>query len=275
MRAGEEPSPEQLRAEEHARVRGRVQGFAEDELATERVENGLVDTYFGEMDRALEKGLTGAPLFAYDGVLKYFLKPGPEWTQGLLEMMEQARSYGATGGPEVAGGPVSDDLGSAARSGAAGARARASGSTFADRVDSYSRGASALRVQVELEQSPTGQVLSVKLLESSSNPLFDAYVLENVPKSLAELGPASEHFAQCTHAPTVRSVWSVNGRVSFTRTVKLSKLHSLDAGDAAYVSGLAVLGVLSGGFDEVRGEVYIPDLRRPHFDIRTRLLRVY
>ncbi|ATB33684.1 hypothetical protein MEBOL_007182 [Melittangium boletus DSM 14713] len=274
MRAGEEPSSEQLRAEEHARVHGRVQGFVEKELATERVENGLVDTYFGEMDRALEKGLTGAPLFSYDGVLTHFFKPGPGWTQGLREMMAQAHSYGATGRPDVAGGPSGDDLGSVARSGAAGARAR-SGSTFADRLDSYSRGASALHVQVELEQSPTGQVLSVKLLESSGNPLFDAYVLENVPQSLAELGPASEHFAQRTKAPTVRSVWSVDGRVSFTRTVKLSKLHTLDAGDAAYVSGLAALGILSGGFDEVRGEVYIPDLRRPHFDIRTRLLQVY
>ncbi|MFY0576931.1 hypothetical protein ACN28S_23755 [Cystobacter fuscus] len=37
------------------------------------MENGLVDTYFGQMDHALEKGLTGASLFDYQGVLRHFL----------------------------------------------------------------------------------------------------------------------------------------------------------------------------------------------------------
>jgi hypothetical protein len=240
-------------------------------VATGRVENGLVDRYFGEMDRALEKGLTGAPLFAYEGVLQHFFKPGPGWTAGFREFQAQAKSYGSLGTPDAMGGLRGEHVEGVRRS---GARAR-SATTFAEQVDAYSRGSSALHVEVELEQSPTGRVLGVKLLESSHNPLFDAYVLENVPKALEDLGPASEHFAQRTRGPTVRSVWSVDGRVSFTRTVKLSELSKLDASDAAYLSGLTVLGVMSGGFDEVRGEVYVPDLRRPHFDIRTRLLRAY
>ncbi len=273
--ASSEPPALTEREQERVRVTERVQGFVADELATERVENGLVDSYFGEMDRALEKGLTGAPLFSYEGVLKHFFKPGPAWTEGLNAMKAEAQAYGAWGAPDAVGGPLGTDrLQDVARSGAAGARAR-TGTTFADRVDAYSRGASALRVQVELEQSPSGRVLGVKLLESSHNPLFDTYVLENVPKALAALGPASEHFAQRSRAPTVRSVWSVAGRVSFTRTVKVSELPQLGASDAAYFSALGVLGVLSGGFDEVRGEVYVPDLRQPHFDIQTRLLRVY
>jgi len=63
--------------------------------------------------------------------------------------------------------------------------------------------------------------------------------------------------------------------VSFARTLKFSKLDELDASDAAYISALMPFGLLSGNFEETRGEVVIPDFRRPHFDIQTRLLRVY
>jgi hypothetical protein len=132
-----------------------------------------------------------------------------------------------------------------------------------------------LSVELELEQSPTGQLLGVKMLRGSGNSLFDSYVLEKVPTSLAKLDSASENFAARTRGPTVRSIWSVKGRVSFSRTIKLSKLHTLDAADAAYVSALLSTGLLAGSFEETRGEVTITDLRRPHFEIRTELLRVY
>jgi hypothetical protein len=141
-------------------------------------------------------------------------------------------------------------------------------------LEAYNRSAGALHVKLELEQSLTGQVVSVKLVESSGNPLFDAYVTEHVPASLAALGPAPEHFAARAKG-NVRSVWAIEGRVSFSRTLKLSKLDELNAGDAAYLSALVPLGLLSGRFEETRGEVIVPDLRRPHFDIHTELLRVY
>jgi hypothetical protein len=144
-----------------------------------------------------------------------------------------------------------------------------------DVVEAYSRSAGTLHVELELEQSRTGQVLAVKVLVGSGNPLFDAYVVEHVPASLAALGPAPEHFAARTKGPTVRSAWAVDGHVSFARTLKVSKLDEVDASDAAYLSALLPLGLLSGNFEETRGEVIIPDFRRPHFDIKTRLLRVY
>ncbi len=275
LRPGDGPSPEQLLAEEGERVRGRVQGFLDDGMASLRVQNGLVDSFFGDMDKALEKGLSGAPLFAYQGVLEHFFKATPERGKSLRDLLTSVERYGASGSPDEAGGGPSgtDRLEDVARSGTAGARARTRPSTV-DILETYNRRAGALHVKLELEQSRTGQVLSVKLVESSGNPLFDAYVTERVPTSLAVLGPASEHFAARTKG-NVRSVWGIEGHVSFSRTIKFSKLEELDASDAAYISALFPLGLLSGNFEETRGEVIIPDVRRPHFDIRTELLRVY
>ena len=212
-----------------------------------------------------------APLFAYDGVLKHFFKPGPHQTRGLRNLLAGAERYGATGSPDV-GVPSGQSLEEFARQGAAGGRARPRPSNT-ELVEAYSKGAGALHAELELEQSPTGQLVSAKLSVSSGNPLFDAYVLEQVPKALASLGPAPEHFAG--KKERVRSLWSIDGHVSFTRTSRLSKLDALNASDAAYLSALAALGVMSGNFEETTGEVFVPDLRRPHFDIRTRLLRAY
>ncbi|QRN92819.1 TonB C-terminal domain-containing protein [Archangium violaceum] len=274
LRPGDGPSREQLLAEEGARVQGRVQGFLDDGMARLRVENGLVDSFFGDMDKALEKGLSGAPLFAYEGVFKHFFKATPERGQGLRELLASVQRYGATGSPDAVGEPSgTDKLEDVARSGTAGSRARSRPSTF-DMLETYNKAAGALHAKIELEQTPTGQMLSVKLVESSGNPLFDAYVLEKVPPSLAALPPASEHFAARAKG-NVRSVWAIEGHVSFSRTLKVTKLDELDAGDAAYLSALMPLGFLSGRFEETRGEVIVPDFRRPHFDIRAQLLRVY
>jgi hypothetical protein len=275
LRPGDGPSPEQLRAEEGERVHGRVQGMLDDGMATLRVRNGLVDPYFGDMDKAMEKGLSGAPLFAYEGVLEHFFKASPGRTQAIQDLLSTAGRYGATGSPDAVGEPSGTDrLEDVARSGAAGARARSRPSTM-DTLEAYNKSAGALHAEIDLEQSATGQVLSVKLSRSSGNPLFDAYVVEHVPESLAKLGPASEHFSARSKGATVRSVWSIDGRVSFSRTIKFSKLSELEPSDAAYFSGLAALGILSGNFEETRGEVIVPDFRRPHFDIHTELLRVY
>jgi hypothetical protein len=238
------------------------------------VENGLADTFFGDMDKALEKGLSGAPLFEYQGVLQHFFKARPERGQSLRDFLASVHRYGASGSPDSMGSPSGTDrLEDVARSGGAGARARSQRST-ADVLEEYNRRVGALHVRLELEQAPSGKVLAVKLLESSGNALFDAYVLERVSPALSALGPAPEHFAARYKGP-VRSVWGIEGHVSFSRTIRFSKLHELDASDAAYVSGLLPLGLLSGNFEETRGEVIIPDFRRPHFDIRTELLRVY
>ena len=274
LRPGEGPSSEELLGAEKERVHGRVQGFLDDGLARLQVENGLANTFFGDMDKALEKGLSGAPLFEYQGVLQHFFKARPENVQGLRDFLASVHSYGATGSPDSMGAPSGTDrLEDMARSGGAGARARSQRSST-DVLEEYNRRVGALHVKLELEQAPSGQVLAVKLLESSGNALFDAYVLERVSPALTALGPAPEHFAARYKGP-VRSVWGIQGHVSFSRTIRFSKLAELDASDAAYISALLPLGLLSGNFEETRGEVIIPDFRRPHFDIHTELLRVY
>lgn len=274
VRPGDGPTAEQLRAEEGERVRGRVQGFLDDGMATLRVQNGLVDGFFSEMDHALEKGLSGAPLFSYEGVLKHFFKATPERGQAFRDLIASAQNYGAMGSPDLAGEPTGTDrLEDVARSGGAGARAR-SRPTTVDILETYNRRAGALHAKMELEQSRTGQLLSVKLVESSGNPLFDTYITEHVASSLSALGPAPESFAARSKG-NVRSVWAVEGSVSFSRTIKVTKLDELNAADAAYFSALMPLGLLSGRFEETRGEVIVPDIRRPHFDIHTELLRVY
>jgi hypothetical protein len=247
----------------------------DDGMATLRVRNGLVDPYFGDMDRAMEKGLSGAPLFAYDGVLKHFFKADPRRTQGIQDLLASAGRYGATGSPDAVGEPSGTDrLEDVARAGTAGSRARSRPSTV-DMLEAYNQSAGALHAEIDLEQSASGQVLSVKLSRGSGNPLFDAYVVEHLPESLAKLSPASEHFSARAKGAAVRSVWSIDGRVSFSRTLKFTKLDELNASDAAYLSALMPFGLLSGNFEETRGEVIIPDFRRPHFDIHTELLRVY
>ncbi len=274
LRPGEGPSAEALLGAEKERVQGRVQGFLDDGLARLQVENGLADTFFGDMDKALEKGLSGAPLFEYQGVLQHFFKARPENVQGLQDFLASIHSYGATGSPDSMGAPSGTDrLEDVARSGGAGARARSQRSTT-DVLEEYNRRVGALHVKLELEQAPSGQVRAVKLLESSGNALFDAYVLKRVSPALSALGPAPEHFA-ARYKGSVRSVWGVQGHVSFSRTLRFSKLGELEASDAAYISALLPLGLLSGNFEETRGEVIIPDFRRPHFDIHTELLRVY
>lgn len=272
LRPGDTEPPEQGLAEgEH--VQQRVQGFMDDGLARLRVENGLTHSYLREVDHALERGLTGAPLFEYQGVLKHFFKATPERGQELRELWASFGRYGSTGSPYAAGEPTGTDrLDEVARSGAAGARARAQPSAT-DILNEYNRRMGALHAKLELVQSPTGQVLSVNLVESSGNPLFDRYVLERASASLSALGSAPEHFAQ--GKASVRSVWGIEGHVSFSRTLKLTKLGELDAADAAYAAALLPLGLLSGNFEETRGEIIIPDFRRPHFDITTTLLRVY
>ncbi|HLM44777.1 MAG TPA: hypothetical protein VK458_12970, partial [Myxococcaceae bacterium] len=155
LRPGDGPSSGQLLAEERERVQGRVQGFLDDGMASLRVQNGLVDPFFGDMDRALEKGLSGAPLFAYQGVFKHFFKatPGANPLSGLLA---SAGRYGATGSPDAPGeSRGTESMEDALRSGAAGARARSRPSTV-DVVEGYSRRAGTLHVELELEQAPSG-----------------------------------------------------------------------------------------------------------------------
>src|SRR5712692_9964313 len=59
--AGEAPDPAAVAAMDAARVKSRVDEWLSDTLAARRVENGLVDEYFGTLRHALERGTENPP----------------------------------------------------------------------------------------------------------------------------------------------------------------------------------------------------------------------
>ena len=91
------------------------------------------------LEREERRSGSGAPLFAYEGVLKHFLKATPERGQALRELLATAERYGASGTPDAVGEPSGTDrLEDVARSGTAGARARTRPSTV-DMLETYNK----------------------------------------------------------------------------------------------------------------------------------------
>jgi hypothetical protein len=68
----------------------------------------------------------------------------------------------------------------------------------------------------------------------------------------------------------IHTLWEVEGKVSYRR-----RLSELKKEDALYAAAMAAGGILGGNFDEVKGDVWVIDLRNPKFVTKPRLLRVY
>ncbi|SEM39381.1 TonB C terminal [Stigmatella aurantiaca] len=257
-------SPEVLAAEEKARVGARVQAFAENELATLRVQNGLVDAYFGRIDTALEKQMEDAPLF---GGQKGRL------TRLAQAYQDEAARYGAG---RAADAPVHER---AAPSASQRFEALSRGNpqdngmrAFMQAGESMQRLAEppgGLVVILELQQAPDGQLRSVQVVESSGNPAFDAYVVDAVPPALAGLEPPAGK-PLGVREDGIRSRWAVEGRVVYLR-----KLKDMKGQDTWYLATMAGLGVLSGRFEETTGDLEAVDLLHPRFVCRSRLLQVW
>lgn len=261
-------SPEVLKAEELARVTERVQSFAEDELATLRVENGLVHPYFSQIRTSLAKQMENAPLFDVEGTGKRIAQ----------EYLRQAQSYGATGstsGRSKAKGPIGREPPSASQR----LEAISKGNPAHDSMRAFLQAGESLQqlaqpapdlvIVLELQQTPDGQLRSVQVVERSGNKAFDAYVLEAVPPALAKLTPPPAE-ALARHPEVIRTLWAVEGRVIYLR-----RISELEGQDAWYIASAAGLGVLAGTFEETTGDIYVIDLRNPKFDCRPRLLKVW
>ncbi|HYI00703.1 TonB C-terminal domain-containing protein [Hyalangium sp.] len=258
-------SPEVLKAEERARVSARVQAFAEDDLATLRVENGLVHPYFSELRASLEKQMEHPPMFDVKSTGKRLAE----------NYLKQAESYGATGTTHKNPGPIGREPPTALER----LEALSKGNPAHDSMRAFLQAGEAMQqlaepspdlvIVLELQQAPDGQLRSVQVVERSANKAFDKYVLEAVPPALAKLTPPPEQ-ALGVHPEGIRTLWAVEGRVVYLR-----KLSELEGQDAWYVASAAGLGVLSGRFDETTGDVYVIDIRNPKFVCRSRLLRVW
>ncbi|MFP2905573.1 TonB C-terminal domain-containing protein [Pyxidicoccus sp. 3LFB2] len=260
-------SPDVLAARETARVSGRVQVFVDDKQAELRVDNGQIDPYFSRLREALEKSFEDAPVFDGTSLLGHATH---SWTS-------QAGRFGATGnpgtGPVAAAPTVSEQLGSLQKR-------EEQDSEWMDhlrgRVQAVGEmqklaggGGKKLVVTLELHQGPDGTLRDAKLVSTSGNKAYDAYVLSGVPPALAKLPPPPDA-ARGVRPDGIHTLWSVEGRVVYLR-----KLKELEGQDAAYMAAALAAGVLAGRFEETTGEIEVIDFRNPRFVCQARLLRVY
>lgn len=258
------PSREALLAEERGRVGERVQGVIDDQRATLRVANGLIDPYFSRLREALEKGLENAPVFPGTSLLD----------QATTNWASQSKNFGATGNP---GGPVPNAPTSSEqlkalqnRSGDRSMEGLRGRVQAGDELQKLAGGGGAkLIVTLELHQDTDGTLRDAKLVTLSGNPAYDAFVLNAVPASLAKLG-APPDGARGVKATGIHTLWSVEGRVVYFR-----KLKELKGQDSLYVATAVAAGMLAGRFEETTGEIEVIDFRNPRFVCQPRLLRVY
>ncbi|NVJ26035.1 TonB C-terminal domain-containing protein [Myxococcus sp. AM011] len=269
MRPGDVgPSQEALMAEERGRVGERVQGVIDDQKASLRVANGLIDPYFSRLREALEKGLENAPVFPGTSLLN----------QVKTSWAAQSKNYGATGSP---GGPIPNAPTGSEQLQALQNRSGDGSGDYSmnqlrgrvqagDELQKLAGGGGAkLIVTLELHQDTDGTLRDAKLVTLSGNPAYDAFVLNAVPSSLAKLG-APPDGARGVQATGIHTLWSVEGRVVYFR-----KLKELKGQDSLYVATAVAAGMLAGRFEETTGEIEVVDFRNPRFVCQPRLLRVY
>ncbi|RKG91312.1 hypothetical protein D7V88_09630 [Corallococcus terminator] len=266
MRPGD-PSlaPDALAAEEKARVSERVQGIIDDRRARDRVDTGRIHPYFSKLRAKLERQMHAAPLFDMPSLPKQLLH---SWA-------DKAHRFGASGSPG-AGPPTrappkpGELLAQRARNNPEFDRLRGQ-SQAGEELQSFANGVSSLKLVVTLEliQGPDGTLREVKLVSRSGNRAYDDYVLQSVPSALAKTPPPPPD-ALGVNADGIRTLWAVEGRVVYVR-----KASEMKGSDSAYLAAAAAVGLLAGGFEETTGEVYVIDVRNPHFECRSRLLRVY
>ncbi|WP_235685434.1 hypothetical protein [Corallococcus silvisoli] len=258
-------SAETLAAEEHARVSERVRGMVDDRRARDRVDTGRIHPYFSKLRATLEKQMDAPPLFDMPSLPK----------QLLYSFAEKARRFGATGSPggnmplsaaPTPGEKLADRGRDNPKYNSLRTRAQAG-----EELQDFAHGVSTLKLVVTLEllQGQDGILREVKLISRSGNRAYDDYVLQSVPPALEKI-PAPPADALGVHTEGIRSVWAVEGRVVYIR-----KLRDMQGTDSAYLAAAAAAGVLAGGFEETTGDVYVIDVRNPHFECRSRLLRVY
>ncbi|WP_261778850.1 TonB C-terminal domain-containing protein [Corallococcus exiguus] len=259
-------SAESLRAEEHARVSERVQGIVDERRARDRVDTGRIHPYFGQLRAQLEKQMDAPPLFDMPSFPK----------QLMYSYAEKARQFGATGSPGSMPGPrkppkPGELLAKRARDEPGYNRLRGL-SQAGEELQDFAHGVSTMKLTVTLEllQGPDGLLREVKLISRSGNRAYDDYVLQAVPPALGKAAVPPPD-AMGVHTDGIRSVWAVEGRVVYVRKVSEMKKGA----DNIYLAALTAAGLLAGNFDETTGEVYVIDVRNPHFECRSRLLRVY
>ncbi len=278
------PDPDALRAAGAAEGKRNVDGWLRDGLATSRAKNG-VDPYFSQLGRELEKQaaidsdklLSGDPardlLSAYQDGASRYAKTGNPYAEGATPgfapqidgdtpLAMNARKFpgsGLTNGQSVFGGGVGPD---------ALRQKLEMGRSLRDFAEGkFGNGLLAI---VDIRQGSDGRLLQLTLAQPSGNAAFDAHVMRTAPAAVAGLGPPPEKGIGI-HPEGMRTTWSFEGRIVYRR--KLSDMSLLR--DGWYLALMGVAGLATGSFDEMTGEVQIPDFRHPEFKLKVKLLKVY
>jgi hypothetical protein len=254
---------------ERTAVKGRVDGWLADDLATARVKGGIVDDYFGAMKRRLEETVDKPESVLSGDFVKDF---AAAWSGA-------AQQYASTGNPyregeRVGAAPALDGdrpLGQMARryQGSATdavAQKFEQGRVLRDFADGkFGQGLIAI---VELRQGGDGHLLRARLLEPSGSLEFDAHVLRVAPQALSLLEPPP---------PTVkvpegglRSHWAFEGHIVYKRRLRDTTLLQ----DGWYLALAGMAGLMTGEFDQGGDATYV-DLRHPELKVKVRLLRLY
>jgi len=278
---GEEPDPAALAEMNAENARRRVQSFAEDDLAAGRVRNGIVDGYFVDVRKSLQKNA----------------EHPPKWTEGnnfVSDLVEAwtpgASQYARTGNPYAEGErPTGDARRENTDPISVGAREHpesVQGDVFrrqeaANRLREFADGrfGKGIVALVEIRQAPDGAFEAAALVQSSGNHLFDQHVLKTAPIAIQAAPPPPDQ-VNGRHEDGFRTLWSFEGRISYMKKVKAKNLTGRDA---LGMAGMSLLSGLTGGwvpggagsFDETTGEVEIIDLTSPQFVCKVKLLRVY
>src|SRR6266849_3250387 len=271
-RAGDEPHLDPstvaaVAAEKAENMKRMVDGWIDDEMATQRVATGVVDAYFGSMKKALEDGAQNPPPF--DSHPLRGLAAG--WAAA-------AQRYGETGNPypQEREGRRGLELASPLDR----ARQQFPGTRYEGFAKTLEQGAAlrkfadgpadGLVAILEFRQASDGKLLSTLLLRSSGDKVFDTHVLRTAPESIARIG-LPRVGAAGIHPEGIRSAWAFEGRVVYRKKARDIHLEK----DWWYFAASAPLALITGNFDETTGDVYVVDLHDPKYTLAVRLLRVY
>lgn len=265
------PDPQAVAEVQAQEAKRKVDGWIGDELASARVENGLVDSYFSDMHRELQKQTEKLPVEKEGNIVQQMVK---SWLSAGQNYGKSGNPYGPGMGPDphVKGGIPTALEQQAERFRGSSAEKFQQQLEMGARLREFADGrfGGVLTAVVEIRQDPRGKLLSALLVESSGNKQFDNFVIQRAPIAIEKVPPAPEKGAGI-HPDGIRSTWAFEGRITYKKSAK--KLNLAD--DGWYLLGAGALGLLSGTFDEVNGTMDVVDLRNPEFTCKVRLLKVY
>jgi hypothetical protein len=260
LRPGDPALAPESPAETSERLNARVQDWMDDESAASRARGVGRHPYFEQMVDSLEGALAGAE----GGKPRQLGVRNP--VAGLVKnYTAAAEQYGRTGDPGGAPPPL------------APLQSEQLAARFGNETDAHvlqmrmmaqaretlgaleGRGA-LLTLTLELRQAKSGALLDAKLLESSGNPLFDAFVLRVAPGALGALTPPPDEALR--GRALLRTWWHVEGWLRTPKELR-EALASLAAGQLPLPVGLLL--------PRPAGR---PSLE-PDFEYRARLLKVY